>query len=81
MTDASRNPKEKISDAGPDRKRGREIVEHLRRAGGGNYRLTTEEIMKMTRGEDWGTGRLEEGDGDPVDLDVLGESAKRSQSE
>jgi antitoxin PrlF len=45
--------------------RGKEIVEHLRKAGGGKYRLTTEEVMRMTRGEDWGTGRLEEGDGDP----------------
>jgi antitoxin PrlF len=45
--------------------RGREIVEHLRRAGGGKYKLSTEEIMRMTRGEDWGTGRLEEGGGDP----------------
>lgn len=43
--------------------RGREIVEHLRRAGGGTNRLSTEEIMRMTRGEDWGTGALEEGDG------------------
>jgi hypothetical protein len=78
MTGASRNPKEKVSNAEPDQKRGREIVEHLRRAGGGKYRLTTEEIMKMTRGEDWGTGRLEEGDGKPVDLE---ESPKGSQSE
>ena len=45
--------------------RGREIVEHLRRAGGGKYKLSTEEIMRMTRGEDWGTGHLEEGDGNP----------------
>jgi AbrB family looped-hinge helix DNA binding protein len=45
--------------------RGKEIVERLRKAGGGKYRLSTEEIMRMTRGEDWGTGRLEEGDGDP----------------
>ena len=45
--------------------RGKEIVDHLRRAGGGKYKLSTEEIMRMTRGEDWGTGRLEEGDGDP----------------
>jgi AbrB family looped-hinge helix DNA binding protein len=45
--------------------RGKEIVEHLRRASGGTNRLTTEEIMRMTRGEDWGTGSLEEGDGDP----------------
>jgi AbrB family looped-hinge helix DNA binding protein len=41
--------------------RGREIVEHMQRPGaGGDIRLTTEEIMRMTRGEDWGTGRLEE---------------------
>jgi len=45
--------------------RGKEIVEHLRQASGGTNRLTTEEIMRMTRGEDWGTGSLEEGDGDP----------------
>ena len=43
--------------------RGRKIVEHLRRASGGTNRLSTEEIMRMTRGEDWGTGALEEGDG------------------
>lgn len=45
--------------------RGKEIVEHLRNAGGGKYKMSTEEIMRLTRGEDWGTGRLEEGDGDP----------------
>ncbi|MGN6257791.1 MAG: AbrB/MazE/SpoVT family DNA-binding domain-containing protein [Solirubrobacterales bacterium] len=45
--------------------RGRQIVDHLRRASGGDIPLTTEEIMRMTRGEDWGTGSLEEGDGDP----------------
>jgi len=45
--------------------RGKEIVDHLRRASGGTNRLTTEEIMRMTRGEDWGAGSLEEGDGDP----------------
>lgn len=46
--------------------RGREIVEHLREAGRqSNFTMTTEEIMRLTRGEDWGTGRLEEGDGDP----------------
>jgi AbrB family looped-hinge helix DNA binding protein len=47
------------------RTRGQEIVEHLRQASGGDIPLTTEEIMRMTRGEDWGTGSLEEGDGDP----------------
>lgn len=48
------------------RRRGEEVVRHLREAGKrGNFTMTTEEIMKLTRGEDWGTGRLEEGDGDP----------------
>lgn len=47
------------------RSRGREIVEHLQRAGaGGKYKMTTEEVMRLTRGEDWGTGHLHEGDGD-----------------
>ncbi len=51
----------------PGGSRGREIVEHLRRPGaGGDIEMSTEEIMRMTRGEDWGTGRLEEGDGDPA---------------
>jgi AbrB family looped-hinge helix DNA binding protein len=46
---------------GGSKSRGREIVEHLQRPGaGGDIHLTTEEIMRMTRGEDWGTGRLEE---------------------
>jgi antitoxin PrlF len=45
--------------------RGKEIVERLERASGGKYRLSTEEIMRMTRGEDWGTGHLEEDDRDP----------------
>lgn len=47
------------------RNRGQEIVERLQQASGGDIHLTTEEIMRMTRGEDWGTGPLEEGDGDP----------------
>jgi AbrB family looped-hinge helix DNA binding protein len=46
------------------RTRGQEIVDHLRQASGGDIPLSTEEIMRMTRGEDWGTGSLEEGDGD-----------------
>jgi hypothetical protein len=44
----------------PNRNRGREIVEHLRRASGGDRQMTTEEVMRLTRGEDWGTGCLEE---------------------
>jgi AbrB family looped-hinge helix DNA binding protein len=47
------------------RTRGREIVENLRRASGGDIKMSTEEIMRLTRGEDWGTGNLEEGDGNP----------------
>lgn len=47
------------------RTRGQEIVDRLKQASGGDIPLSTEEIMRMTRGEDWGTGLLEEGDGDP----------------
>lgn len=47
------------------RRRGEDVVAHLREAGK-NYTMTTEEVMRLTRGEDWGTGRLEEGDGDPA---------------
>jgi AbrB family looped-hinge helix DNA binding protein len=46
------------------RRRGEELIEHLHRAGE-NFTMTTEEIMRLTRGEDWGTGRLEEDGGDP----------------
>ncbi len=46
------------------RQRGEELIAHLREAGK-NYTMTTEEVMRLTRGEDWGTGRLEEGDRDP----------------
>jgi AbrB family looped-hinge helix DNA binding protein len=55
----------KIRKVAGGRNRGNEIVDHLKRASGGDIPLTTEEIMPMTRGEDWGTGHLEEGDGDP----------------
>lgn len=55
----------KIRKVAGGRNRGKEIVDHLKRASGGDIPLTTEEIMRMTRGEDWGTGSLEEGDGDP----------------
>jgi antitoxin PrlF len=43
--------------------RGEELIAHLREAGK-NYTMTTDEVMRLTRGEDWGTGRLEEGGGD-----------------
>ncbi|MGB7685637.1 MAG: AbrB/MazE/SpoVT family DNA-binding domain-containing protein [Solirubrobacterales bacterium] len=45
------------------RRRGEEFIAHLREAGK-NYTMTTEEVMRLTRGEDWGTGHLEEGGGD-----------------
>jgi AbrB family looped-hinge helix DNA binding protein len=48
----------------PGRRRGEEVVAHLREAGK-NYTMTTEEVMRLTRGEDWGTGRLEEDERDP----------------
>lgn len=47
-----------------NRRRGEEVVRHLRESGK-NFTMTTEEIMRMTRGEDWGTGHLEEGGGNP----------------
>ncbi len=37
------------------RRRGEEVVEHLHRAGK-NFTMTTDEIMRLTRGEDWGQG-------------------------
>lgn len=46
------------------RSRGEELVKHLREAGR-NYTMTTEEVMRLTRGEDWGTGSLEEDGRDP----------------
>ena len=38
------------------RTRGDEIVDRLLKAGGGDIPLSTDEIMRMTRGEDWGRG-------------------------
>ncbi len=37
------------------RKRGEEVIAHLREAGK-NYTMTTDEVMRLTRGEDWGKG-------------------------
>jgi AbrB family looped-hinge helix DNA binding protein len=36
------------------RSRGDEIVERLQKAAGGDIPMSTEEIMRLTRGEDWG---------------------------
>jgi AbrB family looped-hinge helix DNA binding protein len=38
------------------RTRGDEIVDRLLKASGGDIPLSTDEIMRMTRGEDWGRG-------------------------
>lgn len=46
------------------RTRGQEIVDRLRSASGGDIEMSTEEIMRLTRGEDWASGDLEEGGGD-----------------
>jgi AbrB family looped-hinge helix DNA binding protein len=54
----------RVRKAKAGRRRGEEVIEHLREAGK-NYTMTTEEVMRLTRGEDWGTGRLEEDGGDP----------------
>ena len=48
-----------------DHTRGREIVDRLKNASGGDIKMSTEEIMRLTRGEDWGTGHLEEDEGNP----------------
>jgi AbrB family looped-hinge helix DNA binding protein len=37
------------------RRRGEEVVRHLQESGR-NYTMTTEEVMRLTRGEDWGRG-------------------------
>jgi AbrB family looped-hinge helix DNA binding protein len=37
------------------RRRGEEVVKHLRESGK-DFTMTTEEIMRLTRGEDWGRG-------------------------
>lgn len=58
------NGEARVRKARDGRRRGEEFIAHLREAGK-NFTMTTDEIMKLTRGEDWGTGRLEEGDGDP----------------
>jgi AbrB family looped-hinge helix DNA binding protein len=54
----------RVRKAKAGRRRGEEFIEHLHKAGE-NFTMSTEEIMRLTRGEDWGTGHLEEGDGDP----------------
>ncbi len=35
------------------RRRGEEVIAHLREAGR-SYTMTTDEVMRLTRGEDWG---------------------------
>lgn len=54
----------RVRRVGDGRQRGEEVVRHLREAGR-KYTMTTDEVMRLTRGEDWGTENLEEGGGDP----------------
>lgn len=58
------NGEARVRKVAGSRRRGEEFIAHLREAGK-HYTMTTEEVMRLTRGEDWGTGHLEEGDGDP----------------
>lgn len=46
------------------RGRGEAVVAHLRKTGK-NFTMSTEEIMRLTRGENWGAGDLEESGSDP----------------
>ncbi len=45
----------RVRKAATGRRRGEEFIEHLREAGK-NYTMTTDEVMRLTRGEDWGKG-------------------------
>ena len=45
----------RVRKAAGGRRRGEEVVAHLREAGK-NYTMTTDEVMRLTRGEDWGQG-------------------------
>jgi AbrB family looped-hinge helix DNA binding protein len=45
----------RVRKAEHGRRRGEEVVAHLREAGK-NYTMTTDEVMRLTRGEDWGQG-------------------------
>jgi len=63
------------------RKRAEEAAEALRKGGDGKHQMTTEEAMRLMRGDDWGTGRLEEGPGDPVDERYIEEARAAYQRE
>jgi AbrB family looped-hinge helix DNA binding protein len=45
----------RVRKSSTGRRRGEEVVRHLREAGK-NYTMTTDEVMRLTRGEDWGQG-------------------------
>lgn len=45
----------RVRKASGGRKRGKEFIDHLRQSGK-NFTMTTDEIMRLTRGEDWGQG-------------------------
>lgn len=43
----------RIRKSQASRRRGEAVVRHLQEAGK-NYTMTTDEVMRLTRGEDWG---------------------------
>ncbi len=45
----------RVRKASGGRRRGEEFIEHLHEAGK-NFTMTTDEIMRLTRGEDWDQG-------------------------
>jgi AbrB family looped-hinge helix DNA binding protein len=45
----------RIRKSSTGRRRGEDVVRHLQESGK-NFTMTTEEIMRLTRGEDWGRG-------------------------
>ena len=53
------NGEVRVRKAKGGRRRGEEVVKHLREAAK-NYTMTTEELRRLTGGEDWGTGRLDD---------------------
>jgi antitoxin PrlF len=53
----------RVRKASVGRRRGEDVVAHLREAGK-NFTMSTEEIMRLTRGENWGAGDLGKSGGD-----------------
>jgi antitoxin PrlF len=53
------NGEVRVRKAKGGRRRGEEVVRHLREAAK-NYTMTTEELRRLTGGADWGTDRLDD---------------------